>query len=104
MDNILTFTGFKTDHSLYDEEAQRALEALPVELRDRVREAMESATIKYINELRKPIDIQIPGNSSEQQEHSIRDAIEKQQCLCRSLIHDLAMAKAELAIRDYENS
>jgi hypothetical protein len=104
VDNIVNFPGFRMNHELYDEEAKDILSRVPREMRDKIRHAMESSTKKYIVELSKPMDILIPENCTADQLDSIRAAIEKHQNICKELMQELAIARAELAIIDSNKS
>ena len=104
MDKIIDFDVFKTDHQLYDGEAKEILKDMRPEIRDKVREAVEFSTRSYIEELSKPIHIQISESSTDAQKESISVAIKKHQDLCKQLINDLALSNAKLIINQYKKS
>lgn len=104
MENIIEFTGFKTNHSLYDEDAIKVLEDLPKEEREIIRKAFELSMSKYLTELSKPIDVHIHPESTKEQIESISSAIKKLQETCKELMQQLGVAKAAEALRAHNNS
>lgn len=104
MNNIINFPKFKTEQDLYPQELKDALKGLPQDLRDEIREALETPINKYKSMLFEDINLSIPQNASEEQKKAIRQVIVNQRQAIFELVQTVALSQVQSALNKHKNS
>lgn len=104
MNNVIDFPKFKTEQDLYPQELKDVLKELPQDIRDEIREAMETPINKYKSMLLEDINISIPSNTSEEQRMAIQQVIANQRQGILELVQMVALSQVRSVLDKHKNS